>query len=66
MARWGPGVHSKPAMHRLRQQQGEPVSPMGAVYRHTTTEMEARVLQALDTRLALVVEVVESTGLTGQ
>ena len=41
------------------------MSAMGAVYRHTTTEMEARVLRALDTRLALVVEVVESTGLTG-
>jgi integrase len=43
----------------------EGMSAMGAVYRHTTTEMEARVLKALDTRLALVVEVVESMGLTG-
>ena len=25
---------------------------MGAVYRHTTTAMEARIIQALDTRLA--------------
>jgi hypothetical protein len=41
------------------------MSAMGAVYRHTTTEMEARILKALDTRLAVVVEVVESTGLTG-
>jgi hypothetical protein len=32
---------------------------MGAVYRHTTTEMEARVLQALDTRLAEVIAVAE-------
>jgi hypothetical protein len=34
-------------------------SAMGAVYRHTTTEMEARVLQALDTRLAEVIAVAE-------
>jgi integrase len=43
----------------------EGMSAMGAVYRHTTTEMEARILKALDTRLAVVIEVVESTGLTG-
>jgi integrase len=44
----------------------EGMSAMGAVYRHTTTEMEARVLHALDARLALVVEVVESTEMTEQ
>jgi hypothetical protein len=27
---------------------------MGAVYRHTTAEMEARVVRALDARLAVV------------
>jgi integrase len=42
------------------------MSAMGAVYRHTTTAMEARVLKALDTRLALAVAVVEATGLTEQ
>jgi integrase len=40
----------------------EGASAMGAVYRHTTTAMEARILQALDTRLALVVAVVEASG----
>jgi integrase len=35
------------------------MSAMGAVYRHTTTAMEARIIQALDTRLA---EVVEASG----
>jgi hypothetical protein len=38
-------------------EQGQPAtggwrSAMGAVYRHTTTEMEARILQALDLREA--------------
>jgi integrase len=42
------------------------MSAMGAVYRHTTTAMEARVLKALDTRLALAVAVVEAAGLTEQ
>jgi integrase len=37
-------------------------SAMGAVYRHTTTAMEARILQALDTRLAEAVGVVEASG----
>jgi integrase len=40
----------------------EGASAMGAVYRHTTTAMEARVLQVLDARLALVVAVVEASG----
>jgi hypothetical protein len=35
---------------------------MGAVYRHTTTEMEARIIQALDTRLAEAVAVFEASG----
>jgi hypothetical protein len=38
------------------------MSAMGAVYRHTTTAMEARILQALDTRLAEAVAVVEASG----
>ena len=41
---------------------GEGMSAMGAVYRHTTTAMEARVLRALDTRLAEVSAVVEASG----
>jgi integrase len=40
----------------------EGASAMGAVYRHTTTAMEARILQALDTRLAEAVAVVEASG----
>jgi integrase len=40
----------------------EGTSAMGAVYRHTTTAMEARVLQVLDTRLAEAVAVVEASG----
>jgi hypothetical protein len=36
-------------------------SRAGARYRHTTPEMAARVVQALDTRLALVLQVGEST-----
>jgi integrase len=40
----------------------EGMSAMGAVYRHTTTAMEARILQALDTRLAEAVAVVEASG----
>jgi hypothetical protein len=36
-------------------------SAMGAVYRHTTTAMEARIIQALDTRLAEAVTVVEAS-----
>jgi integrase len=40
----------------------EGMSAMGAVYRHTTTAMEARVLQALDARLAEAVAVVEASG----
>ena len=40
----------------------EEMSAMGAVYRHTTTEMEARVLKALDIRLAEAVAVVEASG----
>ena len=40
----------------------EGMSAMGAVYRHTTTAMEARILRALDTRLAEAVAVVEASG----
>jgi integrase len=39
----------------------EEMSATGAVYRHTTTEMEARVLRALDMRLAEVIAVAESS-----
>jgi hypothetical protein len=35
-------------------------SPMGAVYRHTTGEMEARVVRALDARLAVVRAVIDA------
>ena len=35
-------------------------SAMGAVYRHTTTGMEARVIHTLATRLAVALEVVDS------
>jgi hypothetical protein len=35
---------------------------MGAVYRHTTTAMEERIIQALDTRLAEAMAVVEASG----
>ena len=38
------------------------MSAMGAVYRHTTIAMEARILQALDARLAEAVAVVEASG----
>jgi integrase len=38
------------------------MSAMGAIYRHTTTAMEARVLQALDVRLGVVAAVAESSG----
>jgi hypothetical protein len=38
------------------------MSAMGAVYRHTTTAMETRVLQAIDTRLAEAIVVVEASG----
>jgi hypothetical protein len=38
------------------------MSAMGAVYRHTTTAMEARIIQALDARLAEAVAVVEASG----
>jgi len=37
-------------------------STMGAVYRHTTAEMEARVVRALDARLALVRGVLDVLG----
>jgi hypothetical protein len=40
----------------------EGMSAMGAVYRHTTTAMEARILQALDTRLTEAIAVVEASG----
>jgi integrase len=40
----------------------EGMSAMGAVYRHTTTAMEARILQVLDARLAEAVAVVEASG----
>ena len=40
----------------------EGMSAMGAVYRHTTTVMEARIVQVLDARLAEVVAVVEASG----
>jgi integrase len=40
----------------------EGMSAMGAVYRHTTTAMEARILQTLDTRLAEAIAVVEASG----
>jgi hypothetical protein len=39
----------------------ESTSAMGAVYRYTTTAMEARILQALDTRLAEAVALVEAS-----
>jgi integrase len=39
----------------------EGMSAMGAVYRHTRTAMEARILQALDTRLAEAIAVVEAS-----
>jgi hypothetical protein len=38
------------------------MSAMGAVYRHTTTAMEVRILRALDTRLAEVMAVIEASG----
>jgi hypothetical protein len=38
------------------------MSAMGAVHRHTTTAMETRVLQAIDTRLAEAIAVVEASG----
>jgi hypothetical protein len=38
------------------------VSGTGAVYRHTTTEMETRILPALDTRFAEAIAVVEASG----
>jgi integrase len=34
-------------------------SAMGAVYRHTTTAMETRVIQAIDTRLAVVLVAID-------
>jgi hypothetical protein len=34
-------------------------SAMGAVYRHTTTEMEARVTKVLDARLTVVRSVID-------
>jgi integrase len=40
----------------------EGMSAMGAVYRHTTTAMEVRILQALDARLAEATAVVEASG----
>jgi hypothetical protein len=40
----------------------EGMSAMGAVDRHTTTEMETRILQALDTRFAEAIAVVEASG----
>jgi integrase len=40
----------------------EGMSAMGAVYRHTTTAMEARILGVLDARLAEAVAVVEALG----
>ena len=36
-------------------------SRIGARYRHTTPEMAARVVQALDTRLTLALQVAETT-----
>jgi Phage integrase family len=36
-------------------------SPMGAVYRHTTAEMEARVVRMLDARLAVVRGIVDAS-----
>jgi hypothetical protein len=35
---------------------------MGAVYRHTTAEMEARVVRALDARLAVVRSITDTLG----
>jgi hypothetical protein len=35
-------------------------SPMGAIYRHTTAEMEARVVRALDARFAAVCSVIDA------
>jgi hypothetical protein len=40
----------------------EGMSAMGVVHRHTTTAMETRVLQAIDTRLAEAIAVVEASG----
>jgi integrase len=37
-------------------------SAMGAVYRHTTAEMEARVVRALDARLAVVRSITDTLG----
>jgi Phage integrase family len=42
------------------------MSAMGAVYRHTTTAMEARIIQALDTRLAEAGRGGRGLRLTGQ
>jgi integrase len=41
-------------------------SPMGAVYRHTTSAMEARVITAVEGRLAKALKVAERVGPTGR
>ena len=46
------------ATGRSRQHRG---SAMGAHYRHTTPEMAARVVEAIQQRLAIVVDVAEQT-----
>jgi ribonuclease BN (tRNA processing enzyme) len=46
------------ATGRSRQQQG---SAMGAHYRHTTPEMAARVVDAIQQRLAVIIQVAEET-----
>ena len=45
---------------RSRRGELEGGSRIGARYRHTTPEMAARVVQALDRRLALVLQVAEA------
>jgi hypothetical protein len=46
---------------RSRRGELEGGSRIGARYRHTTPEMAARVVQALDTRLTLALQVAEAT-----
>jgi integrase len=45
---------------RSRRGELEGGSRIGARYRHTTPEMAARVIQALDTRLTLTLQVAEA------
>jgi hypothetical protein len=50
------------AATRRSSRAAEGMSAMGAVYRSTTTAMEARILKALATRLAGAVAVAEASG----